>query len=535
MQYNIADLFESIADVVPERDAVVCGEHRRTYAELEERANRLAHHLASAGIGPGDHVGLYLQNCIEYVETMIAAFKLRAVPVNVNFRYVEEELRYLVNDADLKALLFQRALAPRVAPVAKQSPKLRHLLAVEDASGTDVSALGAVHYDEAVAAASPKRDFGPRSQDCLYVIYPGGTTGRPKGGMWRHEDAFFACLMGGNPYGPQPEKPEDVAERAKARPPLGMMTAAPLIHGAAQLGTLIAMMQGAKAVLVPKFDAREVWRVASRERVLSLSMVGDAMARPLAEALKEGFDLQGFAIVSSAGAILSQAVKDELKAHLPNLHIIDAFGSSETGSQGADAGGVQKEGGIRFKMNASTAVLDDDMRPIEPGSGKVGRIALKGHIPLGYYGDTEKTKRTFFEKDGARWVLPGDLARPEADGTCTVFGRGSMCINSGGEKIFPEEVENALKAHPAVFDAVVVGVPDERWGERVAALVQLRPGAAFDLAELERHCGSHVARYKTPRELHVLPALLRSPSGKPDYPWAKKYAVEHAASAERRA
>jgi len=535
MQFNIADLFESIADVVPERDAVVCGDERRTYAELDARANQLAHHLASAGIGPGDHVGLYLQNCVEYVETMLAAFKLRAVPVNVNFRYVEEELRYLVNDADLKALLFQRALAPRVAPVVAKSPKLRHLLAVEDGSGIDVTPLGAVAYDDAIAAGSPKRDFAPRSGDDLYVIYTGGTTGMPKGVMWRHEDAFFACLMGGNPYGPQPEKPEVVAERAKARPPMGMMTAAPLIHGAAQLGTLIALMQGAKAVLVPRFEAREVWRVASRERVLSLSMVGDAMARPLAEALAEGFELPGFAIVSSAGAILSQAVKDELKAHLPNLVIIDAFGSSETGSQGADAGGVQKEGGIRFKMNPNSVVLDDALQAIEPGSGKVGRLALKGHIPLGYYGDTEKTKRTFVEALGARWVLPGDLARPEADGSVTVFGRGSMCINSGGEKIFPEEVENALKAHPAVFDAIVVGVPDERWGERVAALVQLRPGAGFDLAALESHCASHVARYKTPRDLHVLPQLVRSPSGKPDYPWAKKYAAEHAARAERRA
>jgi acyl-CoA synthetase (AMP-forming)/AMP-acid ligase II len=534
MQYNLADLFESIVDAVPERDALVCGDRRRTFAELDERANRLAHHFESVGIGPGDHVGLYLQNCVEYVETMLAAFKLRAVPVNVNFRYVEEELRYLVADAKLKALLFQRALAPRVAPVAKQSPGLRHLLAIEDQRGVDVAPLGATAFDDAVAAASPKRDFGPRSPDDLYVIYTGGTTGMPKGVMWRHEDAFFSCLMGANPYGPPPERPEAVAERAKARPPLGMMTAAPLIHGAAQLGTLIALFQGGKAVLVPKFDAREVWRVASRERVISLSLVGDAMARPLAEALAEGFDLEGFAILSSAGAILSQAVKDELKTHLPKLAIVDAFGSSETGSQGADAGGVQKEGGIRFKMNPNTAVLDDDLDPIEPGSGRIGRIALKGHIPLGYYGDPEKTKRTFFEKDGVRWVLPGDLARPEADGTCTVFGRGSMCINSGGEKIFPEEVENALKAHPAVFDAVVVGVPDERWGERVSALVQLRPGKTFDLAELERHCASHVARYKTPRELHLVPEMLRSPSGKPDYPWAKKYAVEHAASAERR-
>jgi acyl-CoA synthetase (AMP-forming)/AMP-acid ligase II len=532
MQFNLADLFESIVDVVPERDAVVVGQQRRSFAQLEERANRLAHHLAGRGIGPGDHVGLYLYNSAEYIEAMFAAFKLRAVPINVNFRYVADELQYLFDDADLVALLYQRELSPRVSAVSHRVPRLRHFVAVDDGSRIDLQPRGAVPYEEALASASPKRQFAPRSPDDLYIIYTGGTTGMPKGVMWRHVDAFFSCLMGANPAGPPPEHAEEVAERAKAKPPMAGMTAAPLIHGAAQLGTMIAMFQGWKAVLVPRFEPRLVWKQVSQERPVSISVVGDAMARPLAAALADrdpSWDLSSLMVLSSAGAILSQAVKDELKAHLPHLVIMDAFGASETGSQGADAGGVQASGGIRFRMNAGTRVLDDDLREIDPGSGRTGRIALRGRIPLGYYGDTEKTARTFIVKDGVRWVLPGDLARPEADGTVTVFGRGSICINSGGEKIFPEEVENALKAHAAVFDAVVVGAPDPRWGERVAAIVQKRPGFSPSLEELAAHCRERVAGYKVPREVHFVEQIVRSPSGKPDYPWAKQFVIDRSA------
>jgi acyl-CoA synthetase (AMP-forming)/AMP-acid ligase II len=534
MQFNLADLFESIVDAVPERDALVVGTQRRSFAQLEERANRLAHHLAGQGVGPGDHVGLYLYNCAEYIEAMLAAFKLRAVPINVNFRYVADELAYLFNDADLVTLLHHRELSPRVSAVRERLPKLRHFVVVDDESGADLSRLGAVPYEEALASASPKRQFPERSPDDLYIIYTGGTTGMPKGVMWRHEDAFFSCLMGANPAGPPPERAEEVAERAKSKPPMAGMTAAPLIHGAAQLGTMIAMFQGWKAVLVSRFEPHLVWQLVARERPVSLSVVGDAMARPLAAALAErdpSWDLSSLMVFSSAGAILSQAVKDELKAHLPQLVLLDAYGASETGSQGGDAGGVQATGGIRFRMNAHTAVLDDELEPIPLGSGRTGRVALRGRIPLGYYGDREKTARTFVVKDGVRWVLPGDLGRPEADGTVTVFGRGSICINSGGEKIFPEEVENALKSHPEVFDAVVVGTPDARWGERVAAIVQARPGFSPGFEELAEHCRARVAGYKAPREVHFVDQIVRSPSGKPDYPWAKQFVSERSAKA----
>jgi len=526
VHFNVADLFESIVDRVPERTALVCGAQRRSYAELEERGNRLAHALAARGVGPGDHVALYMTNCAEYVEAMVACFKLRAVPVNVNFRYVEDELRYLLDDSQSVAVLHTRELAPRVAAVRGRCPRLRAVIAVEDGSGVDLA--GAEPYDALLAEGSPARDFPERSPKDLWIVYTGGTTGMPKGVMWEHEDWFFAGMMGGNPMGPQPERPEEVAARAAEKQPQAVMSAAPLIHGAGQLGTWIAMMQGFKACLAPRFDPKLVWQTVQDERAISLSIVGDAMARPLAEALDEpgaAYDLSSLMVLSSAGAILSAPVKEQLREHFPKLVIMDNFGSSESGSQGVDAGGERVEGGMRFRMNAHTVVLDDEGRELPPGCGQIGRIALRGRVPVGYWNDPEKSARTFLEYGGVRHVVVGDFARPEADGTITVFGRGSQCINTGGEKVFPEEVEGALKSHPDVFDALVVGVPDERWGEKVVAVVQLRPGRAPAHDDVIAHCRQQLAGYKVPRALHVVPEIQRSPSGKADYPWAKRTAT----------
>jgi acyl-CoA synthetase (AMP-forming)/AMP-acid ligase II len=529
MHFNLADLFESVAAVVPERTALVCGTERRTFAQLERRANQCAHALAARGVRPGDVVGLYLQNGPEYVEAMIGCFKLRAMPVNVNFRYVEEELRYLLDDADAVAVLHHRSFAPRLAAVRGQLPKLRFALSVDDGSGVDLSGAGSEDYESALAGASGERDFPERSPDDLFILYTGGTTGMPKGVMWRQEDLFFSGLLGANPAGAPPVRPEEVAERVAAGTPNASMTAAPLIHGAAQLGTWIALLQGWKACLAPRFEPHAIWQAVQDEKALTLSIVGDAMARPLAEALEQrSYDLSGFFVMSSAGAVWTQAVKDQLKAKLPNLALLDSFGASETGAQGMDAGGVRAEGGIGFRMNDRSVVLGDDDRPLAPGCGQVGRLAMKGRVPLGYWKDPEKTAKTFVVLDGVRHVLLGDMARPEADGTITVFGRGSQCINSGGEKIFPEEVEGALKSHPDVFDAVVVGVPDPKWGEAVAALIQPRAGRTPATDDVIAHCRKHVAGYKAPRFVHVVDTIVRSPSGKPDYPWAKKTAVEAA-------
>jgi 3-oxocholest-4-en-26-oate---CoA ligase len=525
MEFNLADLFEAVADAVPEREALVCANRRLTYSQLDERSNRLAHYLEGEGIGPGEHVGLYLHNCTEYIEASLAAYKLRAVPININYRYVEAELAYLFDNADLVGLVHHREFAPRIAAIAPKKPKLRTLIAVADGSG---AACGSAEYEAAIAAHSPDRDFQLRSGDDLYILYTGGTTGMPKGVMWRHEDIFFAAMMGGNPYGPPPERPEDVAESATARGIATMLPAAPLIHGAAQWATFIAIYGGGKVVIAPgkRFDPELVWRLAAEENVNSITIVGDAMARPLAEALTAApLELSSLRVIGSGGATFSEHVKDQLKEHLPGVVVMDSFGASEGGYQGAHVGRGADGTAPRFRADATTAVFDDKLRRLEPDGGQVGMLARKGRIPIGYYKDPEKTARTFVEIEGERWVLPGDMALVEADGTITLLGRGSACINSGGEKVFPEEVEAALRSHPAVFDAVVVGVPDEKWGERVTAVVQPRPGVNLTLEQLDKHCRGYVSGYKLPRGLTLVDELVRQPSGKPDYRWAKAVAM----------
>jgi acyl-CoA synthetase (AMP-forming)/AMP-acid ligase II len=531
--WNVADLFEAAADAVPERLALVAGDARRTYAALEARANRVAHALRERGIGPGDHVGIHAHNCAEFVESMLGCYKLRAVPINVNYRYVEQELLYLFDNADLVALVHQRRFAPRIAAIRDSLPKLAHFLAIEDGSGEDAARLGAAAYEEALAEASPARDFGPRSPDDRYILYTGGTTGMPKGVVWRQHDVIFA-LGGGIDHatGIPCASPAELTAKTK-NPPLVYMAIAPLMHGAAQWATLGALFAGNQIVLYaePHFDAHAVWQIVERERVNVLPITGDAMGRPLVEALPDALarrDLSGLVAVASTAAVFSRAVKDEFKRLRPNLVITDSVGSTEGGFNGTalyDPASPRREGaGVTVRPGRDTLVLDDELRPVAPGSGVVGRIARGGNVPLGYYKDPAKTAATFVSVEGRRYAIPGDFATVEADGTITLLGRGSMCINSGGEKVYPEEVEAALKSHPDVFDALVVGVPDPRWGERVTAVVQPRPGRRPELAELDAHCRKLVAGYKVPRALHLSEQLQRHPSGKPDYPWAKRVA-----------
>ncbi|MEX2225024.1 MAG: acyl-CoA synthetase [Dehalococcoidia bacterium] len=526
MQYNLADLFECVAKTVPDRLALVCGDRRLTFKQLDERANRAAHMLLDAGVKQGYHIGLYLYNGTEYVEAALAAYKIRAVPVNINFRYVEEELRYLFTDADLTGVVYSREFAPRLAAVAPSTPMLRTFVQVDDRSGADPSGLNAIDYESTLAEESDLQDFGERSGDDLYLIYTGGTTGMPKGVMWRQEDVFFGGLQGGNVGGAPIERPEQIGEIVASREGPTMIPVAPLMHGNGFWSCMIGLLGGGKVVLHPKFDAHAIWSLVEREKINVLSIVGDAMARPLAEALNErDYDVSSAFVISSGGAIWSEAVKQQLRQHMPNILLVDAYGVSETGHQGM---GIATAGspGPRFTVDPNTAVIDDDLRPVAAGSGIVGRLARRGRMPLGYYKDETKTAATFMtDADGVRWVIPGDMATIDADGTVTLLGRGSICINSGGEKIYPEEVEAALKAHPAVFDAVVVGVPDERWGERVAAVVQPRQGHALTLEEIDAHCRTHVSGYKVPRELHLVDEVVRSPSGKADYRWAKATAM----------
>jgi acyl-CoA synthetase (AMP-forming)/AMP-acid ligase II len=538
-RFQFADIFEDIADAIPDREALVCGEQRLRYVELDERATRLAHAFASRGIGRGDHVGTYLHNSAEYVTTMLACFKIRAVPININYRYVEEELRYLFDNADLKGLVHDREFAPRIAAVKDECPSLSVLFYVEDGSGADTDAIGAIDFEKAVAEGSPERDFGPRSDDDLFIIYTGGTTGMPKGVMWRHEDLFFAGLAGGSPLGEPVKSRAELVEKARNAPmQLTMMPAAPLIHGAAQLATFIAFNAGNKLVYQKNFDADELVQLVDREKVNTLSIVGDAMARPIADALEQSAasgdcDVSSLLSIGSAGAIFSTPVKEKIKRFLPNCILVDSYGSTETGFQGTGTGADSRSfgQGLGFQMNDRTVVLDDQRRIVEAGSGVQGRVALRGHVPVGYYNDPEKTAETFVSIAGERYSITGDIAEVEADGSIKLFGRGSLCINTGGEKVFIEEVENALKSFPPIHDAVVVGVEDEQWGQRVTALVSLEPGLPEPSEdEIRAHARSKVAGYKVPKEVFVVDRIFRAPNGKADYKLSKRLASELSAA-----
>jgi acyl-CoA synthetase (AMP-forming)/AMP-acid ligase II len=526
--FNLSELFERVADAVPQRVALVATERRSTYAGLEARANRLAHALARRGVGVGDHVGLELTNGTEYAEAMIAAYKLRAVPINVNYRYIEAELRALFADAQLRALLVHRDFAPRALAASAGIVRREALLVVEDGSGTALPP-GLAGYEAALGAESEVRDFSGRSSEDHYVVYTGGTTGRPKGVVWRHEDIFFAAMGGGDPMrtGTPIATPDELVSRI-AKEPTVALAAPPYMHAAAQWllwnelttgGTTVTTRRGA-------FEPAEIWRLVDAEGVNLLLIVGDAMATPLCDELEahpSEYAARSLFVIASGGALFSPAVKQRLAALLPGRMLLDGLGSSETGALGTEAPGGS--GAPRFRVGSDTAVLDADMKPVAPGSGAIGQLARRGHIPLGYWGDPEKSRATFVTLDGVRWALPGDLASVEADGSVRLLGRGSQCINTGGEKVFPEEVESALKEHSAVFDALVVGVPDARWGERVVAVVQPRAGAALELEALRFFCRERLAAYKLPRELVAVERVERTPAGKADYRWAKETAL----------
>jgi 3-oxocholest-4-en-26-oate---CoA ligase len=527
MEFNLADLFEAAVDAFPEREYLVANGQRRTYAEMEARANQLAHYLAAQGIGPGDHVGIYSYNSVEWVETAWAVFKLRAIWININYRYVKDELQYLLSNADLQALVYQREFSPLVATLLPELSDLRHVVVIEDGSGGEV-APGSVEYEAALDGQSTARDFGPRSGDDLYILYTGGTTGMPKGVVWRHEDVFYALGGGTDPVtNTRVTDPAYMVEKGAGG---GMvhLPVAPLMHGATQWCVMGQSFVGSKIVLMAKFDPHDVWRLVGEERVNSVMITGDAMGKPLIERLDEpdaaSFDLSSLLAVVSSAALFSAPVKDQFFERLPNLVITDAIGSSEGGNNGMTvitAGNTAMKSGPTVHLLGKTVVFDENLDPVEPGSGTIGKIARSGDIPVGYYNDPKKTAEVFIQVRGTRFVMPGDYATVEADGSITLLGRGSIVINSGGEKIFPEEVESAVRSHPDVMDAIVCGAPDERWGQTVAAIVQPRVGhAAPTLEAIQEHCRSSIAGYKLPRRLHVVDAVERSPSGKPDYTWA---------------
>jgi fatty-acyl-CoA synthase len=534
-----ADVFETVAGLVPDATALIHGETRRTWREYDDRAGRIASTLVAAGLGPDSKVGLYGYNSSEYLEGQYGVFKARGVPVNVNYRYVEHELLYLLDNADAEAIFFDAQFAPRLAAIRASLPKLKLFIQIDDGSGGRLE--GAVGFEAIIAAHEPlpRQDH---SEDDLYMLYTGGTTGMPKGVMYRQGDFVLGLAAAG--MGPDAPKTYEsmisavLALRAAGEAPVSL-AACPLMHGTGLwLGVFIAHFLGGAAVTFRNahFDADSLWRLAARERVTSIAIVGDAFAKPMlaslraAQAAGEPHDLSALKQIISSGVMFSAEVKRGL-LEFADIALLDAMGSTE-GSMGSSVVSRALPPGetARFVKNPTTKVFNDRDEEVKPGSDEIGMIANGGFTPVGYYKDPEKSARTFRMVNGQRYSFPGDFAKVAADGSLILLGRGSACINTGGEKVFPEEVEEALKAHGAVWDALVVGVPDERFGERVTAVVSVRPGQALDEAELTAFVRERVAGYKLPRRLIVTDTVRRAPNGKADYIWAKNVALADASA-----
>ncbi|MCP4036424.1 MAG: acyl-CoA synthetase [bacterium] len=537
--YNLARIHEAIASVLPDQECLVFRDRRFTWSEVTDRTRRLAAVLEAAGLGcyrerdvlenwesGQHHVGLYLYNGNEYLEGMLGAYKARCAPFNVNYRYVEKELLYLFDNADARAVIYHARFVPVLEKLRDRLPQVQLWLQVADDSGHALLP-GAIDYEAALAAAKPKPLSDAISDDDLYILYTGGTTGMPKGVIWRNEDIHKAALAAGGVAGSL----QELQQRVEGRPPMRALPSPPLMHGAAHWVAFNMWHIGATVHIqsqVERLDPDDIWSTVEREKINAITIVGDAFARPLLDQLaKQDYDLSSLVLVTSGGAIFTAALKNELLERLPNIRIMDALGSSETGAQASHFS--TKESGAstgNFDMSEGNLVLRDDLSGLlEPGSQEVGWLARKGNVPLGYYHDPEKTAKTFPVVDGVRYSVPGDRAMVESDGRLKLLGRDSVTINSGGEKIFAEEVELALKDHPGVYDAVVCGTPNARFGSQVTALVRLREGQAQDEDALKRKASESIAAYKLPKAIIFVDAVERAPSGKADYRWARETAM----------
>ncbi|WP_055404608.1 MULTISPECIES: acyl-CoA synthetase [unclassified Mycobacterium] len=542
-QFTVPGVAAAVAAAIPDRELLIQGARRYSYQQVIERSHRLAAYLHSRGLGcrtersalaghevGQDLLGVYAYNGNEFVEALLGAFGARVAPFNVNFRYVKNELHYLLADAGATALVYHAAFAPRVAEILPDLPQLRVLIQIADDSGNELL-YGAVDYESAIASCAPEPPPLQHSPDDLYVLYTGGTTGMPKGVLWRQHDIFMTSfggrnLMTGEPFG----SVEEIAAGVLAGPGTKLMILPPLMHGAAQWSVMTAITTGQSVVfpaVVDHLDPEEVVRTIERERVTVVTVVGDAMARPLVAAIEKGIaDVSSLAVVANGGALLTPFVKQRLIEVLPNAVVVDGVGSSETGAQmhHMSTSGAVSTG--TFNAGPDTFVAAEDLGAIlDPGHDGIGWLAQRGYVPLGYKGDAAKTAKTFPVIDGVRYAIPGDRARHRADGSVELLGRDSVTINSGGEKIFAEEVETAIASHPSVADVLVAGRPSERWGQEVVAVVAVTPGARADADELIAHAAQSLARYKLPKAIVFRPAIERSPSGKADYRWAREQAA----------
>ena len=537
MEFNAADIFEGVVDRVPDREAIVHGSTRLTYKELDARSNKAANALKKLGIKKGSHVGIYAFNCVEWLEIMLGAYKLCAIPININYRYVEEELKYLIENADMEAIFYHKQFSKKLQNIKGQLPLLKSFICINDHSDNENVIEESFDFESLIINEDESRLKVQRSGDDQYILYTGGTTGMPKGVVWRMEDVLMT--LGGGIDAVTGEKyktPEEFADKCFQNQTIALALA-PFMHGGAQWQSFNAFFSGWKLIINDQisFDADYIWEVVAKEKVMNLTIMGDAMGRPLCDALpkaiEKGLDLSSLFVLSSTASVFSATIKDTILEFLPNLFLIDAVGSSETGATGVNIhtkDGKLKDsgGGPKFTKPEFSEILNLDTKEIIPPSDTqtIGYLARKGHVPLAYYKDEEKSKKTFIEVNGERYSIPGDMAKYEADGQMTLLGRGSVSINSGGEKIFPEEVEMALKAHPNIFDCLVVGVKDDRWGQKVVAVIQRREDIEMSLEEIKEVASKYIASYKMPKAIVFSELIERAPSGKPNYQWAQQYA-----------
>ena len=537
MELHYATIWESIADTIPTATALAHGETVRTWAEYDERAARLAAAYSAAGLGHDSKIGLYMYNGNEYLEAQYGAFKMRGVPVNVNYRYLDEELWYLLDNSDAEALVFHSSLGDRVARIVDRLPDLKLLIEVDDGATGRVE--GSLPYDTVLAAHEPMERIG-RSDDDIYMLYTGGTTGMPKGVMYDMASHVGLFLRSGFPFlgQPVPQTAAEVAPLVRSITDSGnrmiAIPCAPLMHGTGLwLGAFAAHLTGGEVVTLTSrsLDAHEILRTTQARGATSLVIVGDAFAKPLVTAIDdaieagEPYNVSSIRVILSSGVMWTNEVKQQLLERIPQVVLFDAIGSTEgsVGNQMASRGGSTET--AKFTQNPTTKVFTEDGREVVPGSDEVGMVAAGGFLPLGYFKDPEKSARTFRTIDGVRYSFPGDLAKVAADGTLILLGRGSQVINSGGEKVFPEEVEEAVKRVPGVLDCLVVGVDDDRFGQAVTA-VAATDGTSLDEAEVIAHVKSQLAGYKAPKRVVFVSEVPRAPNGKADYKQAKRYAQD---------
>ncbi len=528
--WNFADIWEAVATAVPERDAQVQGDRRITWGEMDRRANGIAATLLDAGVSEQDKVAQYLYNCPEFMESQFAIFKAGLVPVNTNYRYTTDELLYLWDNADAVAVIFHGTFTPTIEEIRDRLPRIRTWIWVDDHSGPRPE--WAVAYEEA-ATSHPGRAIGPwgRSGEHIYMLYTGGTTGMPKGVMWEQGE-LTKLHRATDPEFPEAPDPDYVRAKAVESADVVGVPCCPLMHGTGAFTSHTIMHLGGTLVTLEgrHFEATELLDTIERERVQRIAIVGDAFAKPILAALEaepNRWDLSSLVAMISSGVMWSAETKAGLLAHHPGMILVDAFSSSEALGMGQSVSSAAGTAGTaKFELGERAVVIDDEGNLIEPGSGRTGRVAVRGILPSGYYKDPEKTARTFIEINGERFSTPGDYARVEADGSLTLLGRGSVCINTAGEKVYPEEVEEALKRHPSVHDAVVVGVPDDRFGQAVTGVVELREGYDLHAEELISTVKEHLASYKAPKRVVSIPSIGRAANGKVDYKRLTTFACE---------